>query len=123
MYINGIRLNDLIRGRFNFNSLLGMSSRAFRNRTNTVGLGASNYGFGDIGGSTNYNTTTDLYAPGFNGAVAYTNSNYMLRAMVTYSSGVNKHGWAYTVSAIGRYCQGRRAARHVLQLGRPVLQP
>ncbi len=82
-----------------------MSSRAFRNRTNTVGLDASNYGFGDIGGSTNYNTTTDLYAPGFNGAVAYTNSNYMLRAMVTYSSGVNKHGWAYTVSAIGRYAK------------------
>ena len=39
-----------------------MSSRAFRNRTNTVGLAASNYGFGDIGGSVNYNTTTDLYA-------------------------------------------------------------
>ena len=105
VYINGIRFNDPIRGRFNFNSLLGMSSRAFRNRTNTVGLDASNYGFGDIGGSTNYNTTTDLYAPGFNGAVAYTNSNYMLRAMVTYSSGVNKHGWAYTVSAIGRYAK------------------
>lgn len=103
VYINGIRMNDLIRGRFNFNSLLGMSSRAFRNRTNTVGLGASNYAFGDIAGSTNYNTTTDLYAPGFNGSVAFTNSNYMLRGMVTYASGLNKHGWAYTVSAIGRY--------------------
>ncbi len=103
VYINGIRFNDIIRGRFNFNSLLGMSSRAFRNRTNTVGLAASNYGFGDIGGSVNYNTTTDLYAPGFNGSVAFTNSNYMLRAMATYASGMNKHGWAYTVSAIGRY--------------------
>ena len=105
VYINGIRFNDPIRGRFNFNSLLGMASRAFRNRTNTVGLAASNYGFGDIAGSTNYNTTTDLYSPGFNGTVAYTNSNYMLRAMVTYSSGMNKHGWAYTVSAIGRYAK------------------
>lgn len=103
VYINGIKFNDPIRGRFNFNSLLGMSSRAFRNRTNTVGLAASTYGFGDIGGSTNYNTVTDLYAPGFNGSVAFTNSNYMLRAMATYSSGMNKHGWAYTVSAIGRY--------------------
>jgi hypothetical protein len=27
----------------------------------------------------------------------------MLRGMLTYASGVNKHGWAYTVSAIGRY--------------------
>ena len=105
VYINGVKFNDPIRGRFNFNSLLGMSSRAFRNRTTTVGLAASNYGYGDLAGSTNYNTTTDLYATGFNGSVAFSNSNYLLRAMVTYSSGVNKHGWAYTVSAIGRYAK------------------
>ncbi|MDE6271325.1 MAG: TonB-dependent receptor [Muribaculaceae bacterium] len=105
VYINGLKMNDLIRGRFNFNSLLGMSSRAFRNRTSTVGLGASTYAYGDIAGSTNYNTTTDLYAPGFSGSVAFTNSNYMLRALATYSSGLNKHGWAYTVSAIARYAK------------------
>lgn len=103
VYINGMAFNDLIRGRFNFSTLLGMTSRAFRNRTTTVGMDASNYGFGSFGGSVNYNTVTDTYAPGFNGSVAYTNSNYMLRAMATYSTGVNKHGWALTVSAIGRY--------------------
>ena len=37
------------------------------------------------------------------GSVAYTNSNYMLRAMATYSTGINSHGWGLTVSAIGRY--------------------
>lgn len=105
VYINGVQMNDLIRGRFTFSSLLGMTSRAFRNKTTAVGLGAAAYGFGDIGGSVNYNTVTDLYAPGFNGSVAYTNSNYMLRGMVTYASGLNKHGWAYTVSAIGRYAK------------------
>jgi hypothetical protein len=103
VYINGIKFNDLVRGRFNFSSLLGMTSRAFRNKTTTIGIAASNYGFGDLGGSVNYNTTTDLYAPGFNGSVSYTNSAYMLRGMLTYASGVNKHGWAYTISAIGRY--------------------
>jgi hypothetical protein len=103
VYINGIKFNDLVRGRFNFSSLLGMTSRAFRNKTTTIGIAASNYGFGDLGGSVNYNTTTDLYAPGFNGSVSYTNSAFMLRGMLTYASGVNKHGWAYTVSAIGRY--------------------
>jgi hypothetical protein len=103
VYINGVKFNDLIRGRFNYSSLLGMTSRAFRNKTTTVGIAASNYGFGDLAGSVNYNTTTDLYAPGFNGSVAYTNSAYMFRGMLTYASGLNKHGWAYTVSAIGRY--------------------
>ena len=103
VYINGVQMNDLIRGRFNFSSLMGMTSRAFRNKTTGVGLAATDFGLGDIGGSVNYNTVTDAYAPGFNGAVAYTNSNYMLRRMVTYSSGLNKKGWAYTVSAIGRW--------------------
>lgn len=105
VYINGVQMNDLVRGRFNFSSLLGMTSRAFRNKTTTVGMGASNFGFGDIGGAVNYNTTTDLYAPGFNGAVSFTNSNYLMRGMVTYSTGLGSKGWAFTVSAIGRYAK------------------
>ena len=105
VYINGVQMNDVIRGRFNFSSLLGMTSRAFRNKTTTVGLDAANYCFGDIGGSVNYNTITDTYAPGFNGSVAYTNSNYMLRAMLTYSTGLSKSGWAFTISAIGRWAK------------------
>ena len=103
VYINGMAFNDIIRGRFNFSTLLGMTSRAFRNKTTTVGMGASNYGYGSIGGSVNYNTVTDLYSPGFNGSLAYTNSSYMMRAMATYSTGMNSKGWALTVSAIGRY--------------------
>lgn len=103
VYLNGIEMNDVLRGRFNFSSLLGMTSRAFRNKTTTVGLDAANYGFGDIGGSVNYNTVTDTYAPGFNGSVAYTNSNYMLRAMLTYSTGLTEKGWALTLSAITRW--------------------
>ncbi len=103
VYINGVQMNDMIRGRFSFSSLLGMTSRAFRNKTTGIGLAANNFGFGDIGGAVNYNTVTDMYAPGFNGSVAFTNSNYLFRGMVTYASGLNKHGWAYTVSAIGRF--------------------
>lgn len=102
-YINGIAFNDLARGRFNYSSLGGMTSRAFRNRTTTVGLGAAAYGFGDIGGSSNISTITSGYAKGFNGSVSFTNANYMLRAMATYSTGVSKDGWALTVSAIGRW--------------------
>ncbi len=103
VYLNGIELNDLARGRFSYSSLGGMTSRAFRNRTAAIGLGAAAYGFGDIGGSTNFNTITSSYSPGFNGSVAYTNSNYMLRAMATYSTGINKDGWGLTLSAIGRW--------------------
>ena len=52
-YINSLPMNDLIRGGFSFQQLAGMTSRAFRNSTATVGLGASAYGFGAIGGSQN----------------------------------------------------------------------
>lgn len=101
-YINGIPFNDLARGRFNYSTLGGMN-RMFRNRTNTLGMGASSYGFGGLGGSANINTITESYAPGFNGSVAYTNAAYMFRAMALYSTGINKHGWGLTVGAIGRY--------------------
>ncbi len=101
-YINGINFNDLARGRFNYSTLGGMN-RAFRDKTTAIGLGAATFGFGDIGGATDINTLSSSYAKGFNGSVAYTNSNYMLRAMATYSTGLRQNGWAFTISAIGRY--------------------
>jgi hypothetical protein len=103
--MNGVDMNDPIRGNFNFSSLLGLTSRAFRNKSTAVGVDAAAYSFGDLGGSVNYNTITDTYAPGFNGSLAYTNANYMFRAMASYSSGMNKHGWAYTIAANGRYAK------------------
>lgn len=101
-YINGVPFNDLARGRFNYSTLGGMN-RAFRNRTTTLGMGAASYGFGGLGGSTNINTITESYAPGFYGSVAYTNAAYMARAMLLYSTGINRHGFGLTVGAIGRY--------------------
>ncbi|MCH5245389.1 MAG: TonB-dependent receptor [Muribaculaceae bacterium] len=101
-YINGVNFNDLARGRFNYSTLGGMS-RAFRDKTTAIGLGASTFGLGDVGGVTDINTLSTSYAKGFNGSVAYTNSNYMLRAMATYSTGLTSSGWAFTVSAVGRY--------------------
>lgn len=101
-YVNGLPFNDLARGRFNYSSIGGMN-RAFRNKSVALGLGAASYGFGDVGGATNMSTLASEYAPGFNGSVAYTNSNYMFRAMAMYSTGLNRHGWALTLSAIGRY--------------------
>ena len=102
-YINGFNFNAGMRGRFNFSGLGGMTSSAFRNRSVDVGLDASNYGFGNIGGSSNFTTYASEYAPGFRGNFSYTNSNYMLRLMMQYSTGLNKHGWAFSASIIGRY--------------------
>lgn len=102
-YINSLPMNDLMRGGFSFQQLAGMTSRAFRNSTATVGISPAAYGFGNIGGSQNFNTITESYAPGFNGTLSYTNSNYKYRAMATYSTGMNAQGLALTASAVFRY--------------------
>ncbi len=100
--VNGVNLNDLARGRFNYSSIGGMN-RAFRNKNNSIGMDPTFWTFGDIGGSTDMRTLASEYAPGFYGSAAYTNSSYMFRAMAQYSTGLTKSGWALTLSAIGRY--------------------
>lgn len=102
-YVNGFNFNDAMRGRFNYSQFGGMTSSAFRSKTTDIGLAPASYGFGDVGGSTNITTYASEYAPGWRGNLSYTNSNYMLRAMLQYSTGLNKHGWAFTASIIGRY--------------------
>ena len=102
-YVNGVNMNDAMRGLFNYSMFGGMTSSAFRNRSTEIGQSAANYGYGSIGGSTNVTTYASEYAPGWKGNLSYTNSNYMLRAMLQYASGLNKHGWAFSASIIGRY--------------------
>lgn len=102
-YINGVSFNDPARGRFNYSGLGGMTSSAFRSKSVGIGLESVAYGFGGIGGATNFTTYASEYAPGWRGNISYTNANYMLRAMMQYATGVNKHGWALTASVIGRY--------------------
>ena len=102
-YVNGFNMNDAMRGRFNFSMFGGMTSSAFRNRTTEIGQAAAPYGYGSIGGSNNVTTYASEYAPGWKGNLSYTNSNYMLCAMLQYATGLNRHGWAFTASIIGRY--------------------
>ena len=101
-YINGIPFNDGVRFAFNY-SMTGGLNQAFRNKTIAMGLEESAYGFGGIGGANNIKTFAADYAPGTRLSLAYTNGNYRWRGMVTHSTGLNKHGWALTFSAVGRY--------------------
>ena len=100
--INGLNFNDAVRGRFNY-SMIGGMNQAFKNKSIGVGLDATSYSFGQVGGANNISTYAKDYSPGFRGAVAYTNGSYEWRGMVTYSTGLRPDGWAFTLSAIGRY--------------------
>ena len=101
-YINGIPFNDGVRFSFNY-SMTGGLNQAFRNKTIGMGLEENSYGFGGIGGANNIKTFAADYAPGTRLSLAYTNGNYRWRGMVTHATGLNKHGWALTVSAVARY--------------------
>ena len=101
-YINAIPFNDGIRFSFNY-SMTGGMNQAFRNKTIGFGLEENSYGFGGIGGANNIKTFAADYAPGTRLSLAYTNGNYRWRGMVTHATGLNKHGWAMTLSAVGRY--------------------
>lgn len=102
-YINGIQYNDANRGQFNYSGLGGMTSTAFRNKSTDIGLASSSFGFGQLGGATQYTTYASEYAPGFRGGLTYTNGNTMLRALLQYSTGLSRNGWAFSASVIGRY--------------------
>lgn len=101
-YINGVPFNDGVRFAFNY-SMTGGLNQAFRNKTIGMGLQDNAYGFGGIGGANNIKTYAADYAPGTRLSLAYTNGNYRWRGMVTHATGLNKHGWALTFSAVGRY--------------------
>ncbi len=102
-FINGVNFNDRMRGSFSYSSLGGMTSTAFRSKSVSIATDAAAYAFGSIGGTTNITTYASEYAPGFRGNLSYTNSNYMLRALLQYSTGVSRNGWAFSASVIGRY--------------------
>ena len=101
-YINSIPFNDGVRFSFNY-SMTGGLNQAFRNKTIGIGLEENTYGFGGIGGANNIKTFAADYAPGTRLSLAYTNGNYRWRGMVTHATGVNKHVWAMTLSAVVRY--------------------
>ena len=102
VYINNIPFNDGVRFAFNY-SMTGGMNQAFRNKTIGIGLEDNSYGFGGIGGASNIRTFAADYAPGTRLSLAYTNGNYRWRGMVTHATGLNKHGWAMTLSAVARY--------------------
>lgn len=102
-YINGVNFRDYSQNQFSFGGLGGMTSTTFRSKTVAIGLAPASFGFSNLGGATNYTTYASEYAPGFRGMATYTNSDYMFRAGLMYSTGVLPSGWAFSATLMGRY--------------------
>ena len=100
--INGVSMNKLFNGRPQWNNWGGLND-VTRNQELTTGLAASDYTFGGILGTTNISTRASMYRSGLRISGSYSNRTYSGRGMVTYNSGLQNNGLAYSVSASRRW--------------------
>ncbi len=102
--INGVVMNKLYDGRPQWSNWGGLND-ATRNQEFTTGSLPSDYTFGGILGTQAINTRASYYRKGSRISFSGTNTNYSWRTMGTYASGMNAKGWAYMVSASGRWSE------------------
>lgn len=101
-YINGIAMNEQVRGVFNYASI-GALNDLTKNTNRVDYLGIANFGFGSIGGAQDINMRPADYAQGWKVTISGTHRTYYLRGMLTFNSGLLDNGWAFTASIGGRY--------------------
>ena len=100
--LNGISMNKLFNGRPDWNNWGGLND-ATRNQQLTPGLSASTHNFGGILGSSNISTRASKYRSGLRVTSSYSNRTYAGRGMITYNSGIQKNGFAYSLSSSRRW--------------------
>lgn len=100
--VNGMPVNDLETGRVFWNHWGGLND-VLRNRTNTIGLGASIFAYGGVGGASTIDTRAVSQRKQLRFGYAISNRTYRNRLMATYSSGLLESGWAFSLSASRRW--------------------
>jgi len=102
--INGIVVNKIYDGRTQWGNWGGLND-ATRNQEFTAGTAPSDYTFGGILGTQQIYTRASIYRKGTRISFSSTNTNYSWRNMITHASGMGRNGWAFVVSASGRWAQ------------------
>ncbi len=102
--INGVTMNKIYDGRPQWSNWGGLND-ATRNQEFTTGLAPSDYTFGGILGTQEINTRASIYRKGSRLSFSGTNTNYSWRTMATHASGMGRNGWAFVVSASGRWAK------------------
>ncbi len=102
--INGLPMNKLYDGRPQWNNWGGLND-ATRNQQFSQGLAPSDFNFGGILGATNIDTRPSGLRSGTRLSSSISNRTYAGRLMVTHSSGLQKNGLAYSISASRRWAK------------------
>lgn len=100
--MNGAPMENLDNG-FTPYGLWGGLNDVMRNRETVLGLRATPHTYGEIGGSTAYDTRASHQRKQTSFNYALSNRNYMHRFMITHSTGMSRKGWALSLSGSRRW--------------------
>ncbi|MBU4539289.1 MAG: TonB-dependent receptor [Weeksellaceae bacterium] len=100
---NGVSMSKNDDGKVDFGNWGGLNDVTRYPFESVDNITPSEYAFGNLGGVVYYNTRASSYRKQTSLAYSYTNRSYFHRAMATYSSGLSKSGWAFTLSASRRW--------------------
>ncbi|MBC7534883.1 MAG: TonB-dependent receptor [Ferruginibacter sp.] len=103
-YMNGVPMENLDNG-FTPYGLWGGLNDVTRNKDNSLGLRPTPYAYGDIGGTNYLDTRASYQRKQTSISYAASNRNYNNRIMLTHSTGLNKKGWAFTLSGSRRWAE------------------
>ncbi len=103
-FMNGIPLENLDNGFTPYGQWGGLND-VLRNREATLGLRAVTFSHGNIGGATFIDSRASRQRKQTSFNYALSNRNYSHRWMLTHSTGLNKKGWAFTVSGSRRWAE------------------
>lgn len=102
--INGVLVNDLDNGWASWSNWAGLNdvTRWMQVRT---GITANRNLFGSLGGTSDMNIRASALRKGVRVSYASTNRAYRNRVMLTYSTGMNAKGWAFSFSGSRRWAE------------------
>lgn len=100
-YINGAPTEFIDNGFSSYNIWAGLND-VTRNRENVLGIRASTFGYGALGGAYNIDVRASRQRKQLQVSTSFSNRSYDNRVMLTYGSGISKKGWSYAISASGR---------------------
>jgi hypothetical protein len=101
-YMNGVPMEDLSTG-FATTGLWSGLSDEMHNRYVSLGLDNNTFGFGDVGTNSNLDTRASKQRAQTSISYGRTNAYVKNDTRITYTSGMNSKGWAFTASGSRRY--------------------
>ena len=104
VFLNGISMNKFANGRAQWNNWGGLND-VTRNQEFNLGLQVANNAFASLLGTTNINTRPSSLRPGLRLTNSFSNRTYASRLMATFSSGLFKNSWSYSLSASRRWAK------------------